>query len=112
MYAKINKLSAMRLTTAAMMVIVCSRPLLSELEFSLPLKAAATLPITNEIEGSMAPARTAASVPKVSNILSSSVRYVKNLTNGIYLGPSSTGSWAEGCPGGSSVCFSFESSII
>ena len=70
MYAKIKRLSAMRLTIAAIIVIVCSNPLLSELDASLPLNAAATLPITSEIEGRMAPARTEASVPKNSRILS------------------------------------------
>jgi hypothetical protein len=70
-----NKLKAIKLTTAAITVIVCrifSSPLDS---FEFPLKAAATFPITSEIEGKMAPAATAAKVPNPSRSLSVSVRY-------------------------------------
>jgi len=49
----------------------------------LPLNAAATLPITRDIEGRIAPAKTDAKVPNPSNSLSENVRYVKNLVNGI-----------------------------
>lgn len=54
------------------------------------LNACATLPITKEIDGRMAPAATAAKVPVASSSLSNQVEYVKNLVNGIERGNSSS----------------------
>ena len=83
MYAHTNRVNAIRLTIAAMTVIVC-RILSFEVD-SLPLKAAATLPITKEIDGNIAPAATAAKVPIPNSNLSVKVRYEKNLMKGICL---------------------------
>ena len=48
------------------------------------VKAAATFPITSEIDGRMAPAKTAARVPAISRSLSVGVRYVKYFVKAIW----------------------------
>jgi hypothetical protein len=49
-----------------------------------PVNAAATLPMTSEIEGRIAPARTAAVVPAIRSNLSVGVRYVKYFVKAIW----------------------------
>lgn len=88
MYENTNRHKAIRATIEAMTVIVCRMfvfPSSGDVS-SLPLNAAATFPITSEIEGRIAPARTEARVPKPSRHLSSVLRYIKNLESGIYRG--------------------------
>ncbi len=51
-----------------------------------PEKATATLPITSEMEGRMAPAIIAAKVPNTSRALSVKERKLKNLKNEIWRG--------------------------
>ena len=48
-----------------------------------PVNAAATLPMTSEIEGRIAPAMTAAVVPVIRSNLSVGVRYVKYFVKAI-----------------------------
>ena len=64
-----KRLSAIKLTIAAMTLIVYNK--LASLELgSFPLNAAATLPITKLIDGRIAPASTAEIVPIVRRNLS------------------------------------------
>jgi hypothetical protein len=51
---------------------------LSPLGVFPPENATATFPMTSDIEGRIAPARTAAEVPKKRSILSGKVRKLKN----------------------------------
>ena len=48
-----------------------------------PLNATATFPMTREIEGRIAPANTAATVPAIRSNLSVGVRYVKYFVKAI-----------------------------
>ena len=60
---------AIKLTIAAITLIVCKRLASFELG-SFPLNAAATLPMTKLIEGRIAPASTADTVPTMRRNLS------------------------------------------
>ena len=53
--------------------------------FEFPLNAAATLPITRDIDGKIPPAHTADSVPKINKSRSDVSMNVKNLTKLICL---------------------------
>jgi len=55
-----------------------------------PLKATATLPITREIDGKIAPAKIAAIVPAIRSNLSVGVRYVKYFVKAIWRAGGST----------------------
>lgn len=87
MYEKINKAVAIKITYEAIAFIVS---IMSVLSVSVPEKAAATFPMTRDMEGRIIPAIIAENVPKNNKTLSQPVMYLKNIKNEMDCGCSSS----------------------
>ena len=90
-YEKMKSAMAIIMTIAAIVDMTSIRELscCAGVSVLLSVNATATLPMTSEIEGSMAPAIIALIVPTNSRSLSKPVRKVKNFVNGMERGASS-----------------------